>query len=84
MKGHGKQAKPTGRTARYLSNPKNSYGPDGGRVWLKELKPDGAGEYTSPVFGESNGPEWTGDAAAKDSENGTAHVVDGITKGSLL
>ena len=63
MKGQGRRAKPTGRTARYLSNPKNSYGPDGGRVWLKELKPDGAGEYAAPVFGESSGPVWTGDAA---------------------
>ena len=66
-KGSGKP-KPTGKWARYLSNPKNSYGPDGGRVWLIQIDADGA----PPVFGESGGPHWEkrkSDKAEGDGED---------------
>ena len=51
--GSGNKKKRTGRFYRYLKNPKNSYGPDGGRIWLTQKSPEHGGP---PVFVESEHP----------------------------
>ena len=59
--------KRTGKFVRYLKNPKNSYGPDGGRIWLAQKFPERGGP---PVFVESEHPIFEGEEIEEPQEQG--------------